>query len=139
MSLTADAVTRILEQRYDYLAARVVLKTAASKSGLSAEGPFDGKGVEAIAAYIEANGSRVSTLVEALKAAAAGGGKATAKATAKPAAKKDEAPAEEAPAEEAPAEEAAEDAAPAEEKKPTRGRRKKTPAKKDEAPADGEG
>lgn len=96
MSLTADAVTRILETRYDYLSARVVLKKVAETAGLSADGPFDAAAAGKLADALLAAGDHVEETAAALRAAAADAGaekkapaqKAPAPAPEKPAAAK---------------------------------------------------
>lgn len=52
MTLTADAVARLLESRYDWYSARVKLREAAQAAGIGHEGPFDATGVHALAEAI---------------------------------------------------------------------------------------
>ena len=108
MSLSADAVIRILEGRYDYYSARIVLKEAAVDAGLDPKGPFDAAAAKKLATAVSRSGSRVDAVVAGLRAAAADAG-GSKKAPAK------KAPAKAAPSPEAAAEEAADagDAAPA--------------------------
>jgi hypothetical protein len=65
VSLTADAALLILEGRYDYASARVILKAAATKAGLDPKGPFD---AEALADSVLAVGERADGVVAALRA-----------------------------------------------------------------------
>ena len=65
MSLSLDVALRILEKRYDYVSARVILKAAATHAGLTAAGPFDGA---ALADAVLAVGDRVDAVAEALRA-----------------------------------------------------------------------
>lgn len=77
MSLTADAVTQILETRYDYYSARVVLKQAAERAELDAAGPFDAAALGKLADVLLVLGDRVEETAAALKAAGEGGRKKT--------------------------------------------------------------
>ena len=65
MSLTADAALLILEGRYDYASARVILKAAATRAGLDPKGPFD---AEALADAVLTVGQRVDDVAAALRA-----------------------------------------------------------------------
>jgi hypothetical protein len=49
VTVTAEAVARILESRYDWYSARVKLKEAASAAGVGADGPFDAGQVRSLA------------------------------------------------------------------------------------------
>lgn len=75
MSLTAEAVTHILESRYDWHSARVVLRQAAQHAGLDPAGPFDAGQVEALAEALLKIGDRVEGVAAGLRAAAAEAGK----------------------------------------------------------------
>jgi len=56
VTLTADAVARLLESRYDWYSARVKLREAAQAAGIGHEGPFDAEGVHALADAIAKSG-----------------------------------------------------------------------------------
>ena len=83
MSLSADAVTRILEGRFDWYSARVTLKAAAERAGLSAAGPFDAKALEDLADAVALVATQTDAVAAALRAA--GHPKHAAKASAAPA------------------------------------------------------
>jgi hypothetical protein len=106
VSLSADAVIRILEGRYDHYSARVVLKEAANAAGLDPAGPFEPAAAKKLATEVSRSGSRVDAVVAELRSAAAESGK---KAPAKkaPAKKAEPAPAAEAAADESGGDEAA--------------------------------
>ena len=109
MSLSAEAVTRILETRYDWYSARAVLKSAAERAGVAAAGPFDAKALQGLADALSHVDTHVEKAVGALRQAADTLGKPAAAAPKAPA----PAPAAEAApapaAESAPAEAAAEE------------------------------
>lgn len=71
MGLTREQVTQILERRYDYVSARVVFNHAVERTGLGADGPFDGEALEALANAVLAIGDRVDGIASALRAVAA--------------------------------------------------------------------
>ncbi len=81
MSLSADAVIGILEDRYDYYSARTVLKQAAEAIGLDAKGPFDGPATKKLADAVARSGHRVDTVVAQLREAAPAEAAKKAKAT----------------------------------------------------------
>jgi hypothetical protein len=56
VTLTADAVARLLESRFDWYSARVKLREAAQAAGSGHEGPFDAEGVHALADAIAKSG-----------------------------------------------------------------------------------
>ena len=68
MTLTADAVARLLESRYDWYSARVKLREAAQAAGIGHEGPFDAAGVNALADAIAKAGEEA--LSQRVRAAA---------------------------------------------------------------------
>lgn len=107
MSLSADAVVRILEGRYDYYSARTILKEAAAAAGLDPGGPFDPAATKKLATEVSRSGSRVDAVVAELRGAGAGGDAKPAPAAKAAAPKADPDPAPEA----APAADAAEEAA----------------------------
>jgi hypothetical protein len=71
VSLTAEAVTQILEGRYDWYSARAVLRLAAGAAGLDPAGPFDARQVEALADALLKTGDRVEKTAAGLREAAA--------------------------------------------------------------------
>lgn len=115
MSLSAEAVTKILESRFDWYSARAVLRQAAERIGAPAGGPFDAKAIGGLADALPALGTHVEGVVAALRNAAESAGKpaaapAPAPKAAEPAPAAVAAPAEaEAPAGDAPAGDAGED------------------------------
>ena len=70
MSLSADAVTRIFEGRYDWSSARVMVKAAAAHAGADLAGPLDANALSALADSIAILGDHVDALVKALRNAA---------------------------------------------------------------------
>ena len=70
MSLSADAVTRIFEGRYDWSSARVMVKAAAAHAGADLAGPLDANALSALADSIAVLGDHVDALVKALRNAA---------------------------------------------------------------------
>jgi hypothetical protein len=71
VSLTAEAVTQILESRYDWYSARAVLRMAATTAGLDPSGPFDARQVDALANALLKVGQRVESTAAGLREAAA--------------------------------------------------------------------
>lgn len=115
MSLSAEAVTKILESRFDWYSARAVLRQAAERIGAPAGGPFDAKAIGGLADALPALGTHVEGVVAALRNAAESAGKPAAPAAPAPKAPEpapapaaDAAPAEAAAAE-APAGDAGDD------------------------------
>jgi hypothetical protein len=81
MSLSAEAVTKILEARFDWYSARAVLRQAVERIGAPAGGPFDAKALNGIADALPALATHVETTAAALRLAAdAAGSKAPAPA-----------------------------------------------------------
>jgi hypothetical protein len=76
MSLSAEAVTKILESRFDWYSARAVLRQAAERIGAPAAGPFDAKALGGLADALPALGTQVEGVVAALRNAAESAGKA---------------------------------------------------------------
>lgn len=109
MSLSAEAVTRILETRYDWYSARNVLKAAAERAGVAASGPFDAKALQGLADALSQVDTHVEKAVSALRQAAESAGSQD-----KPAAAAPKAPTPAPAAEAAPAAPAAAESAPAE-------------------------
>lgn len=70
MSLSAEAALRILERRFDYHSARVILKQAAARLGVDAAGPFDGG---PLADAVLAVGGRADAVAAALREGDGGG------------------------------------------------------------------
>ncbi len=71
MSLTAEAVTQILESRYDWYSARAVLRMAATTAGVDPNGPFDARALDALATALLQVGQRVESTAAGLREAAA--------------------------------------------------------------------
>ncbi|MCK6574680.1 hypothetical protein L6V77_26705 [Myxococcota bacterium] len=85
MSLSAEAVTKILEARFDWYSARAILRQAVERSGAPAGGPFDAKALNGIADALPALATHVEATAAALRQAAdAAGSKASAPAPAAP-------------------------------------------------------
>ncbi len=76
MTVTAEAVARILESRYDWYSARVKLKEAANAAGVGADGPFDAGQVQSLADAL----ARVGEEAVAHRLRAAAPAKVTARA-----------------------------------------------------------
>jgi hypothetical protein len=67
VTVTAEAVARILETRYDWYSARVKLKEAANAAGVGADGPFDAGQVQSLADALARAGEE--TVAHRLRAA----------------------------------------------------------------------
>jgi hypothetical protein len=81
MSLSAEAVTKILEARFDWYSARAILRQAAERIGTPAGGPFDAKALNGIADALPSLATHVEATANALRQAAdAAGVKAPAPA-----------------------------------------------------------
>ena len=80
MSLSAEAVTKILENRFDWYSARSVLRQAAERAGVPAAGPFDAKALGGLADALPGVGNHVEAIVAALRHAAESAGKPAAAA-----------------------------------------------------------
>lgn len=76
MSLSPEAVIRILESRYDHLSARAVFQQIVEKSGVDAKGPYDGAAANKLASALLEVGNRVDATAASLREGASGGGKA---------------------------------------------------------------
>ena len=84
MSLSAEAVTKILENRFDWYSARAVLRQAAERIGVPAAGPFDAKALGGLAETLPSLGNHVEGVIAALRQAAEGTGKPAAPAAHSP-------------------------------------------------------
>jgi len=85
--ITREAVMSVLETRYDYYSARVLMKEACAKAGLGEKDGLDPDGVRALAEAFAAISPKSESVVAALAALAGGKGdgkseKAEAKAEA---------------------------------------------------------
>jgi len=70
MSLSAEAVTKILETRFDWYSARAVLRQAVERIGAPTGGPFDAKALNGIADALPALATHVEATAAALRQAA---------------------------------------------------------------------
>ena len=70
MSLSAEAVVRIFESRFDWYSARIVLRAAAEQSSVSADGPFDATVLGKLADALPKLSDHVEALVAAVRSAA---------------------------------------------------------------------
>ena len=71
MSLTANEVISLLEQRYDYSSARTIFRTTCAQAGVNAAGPFDANALEKLIAALLRVGDRVDGVISGLRAASA--------------------------------------------------------------------
>lgn len=93
MSLSAEAVTKILEHRFDWYSARAVLRQAAERIGVPAAGPFDAQALGGLADTLPSLGNHVEGVIAALRHAAEATGKPAAPGPAPKAAEPAAAPA----------------------------------------------
>jgi len=71
---TREAIMSVLETRYDYYSARVLMKEACAKAGLGDKGDLDPNGVRALAEAFAAISPKSENVVAALNAIAVGKG-----------------------------------------------------------------